>query len=88
MQHVYEVRMETLSKNTVKGKEVGKREWADEDKIWVLANGDAKKAVAKAERYYIGRTFTWEDDKGRENVNTTLRCRLISVEQKGSVEVT
>lgn len=87
MQHVYEVRMETLVKNTVKGKEVGKREWQDEDKIWVLANGDARKAIAKAEKHFIGFTWDWEDDKGRNLTATVVKCRLISVEQAGSVDV-
>ena len=74
MQYVYKVEYEV--------KYSGIREWMP-DHANVLANGSARSAVAKVERY--ARSMSFEDDKG---VNRkVVDFRFTGVEQIASVEV-
>lgn len=84
MSNVYEVKYEV--RYHTKGT---KKKWWDEagSPIHVLANGDAQKAVRKAERYALASTFTWENDKGRNVTEIPVGFRLVSVERKLSVDV-
>ena len=90
MLNLYQVKLLTLSKNVVKssGKKMGRPTWDEDSTILnVLANGDAMKAVKKAQRSVMGESFTWDDDKDRVIVNTVIRTRLVSVEKINTVDV-
>lgn len=49
----------------------------------VLANGDAQKAVEKARKKTVGRTFTWTDpeDETKEHTSKITDFRLIGVRE-------
>lgn len=81
--HVYSVKMDVLRRT------LGKRgkSWQSEEEIWVLANGDAQKAVKKAHRHWMGHRINWEDDRGLPLVDVPLKTRLVSVTCEGTIDV-
>ena len=83
--NVYKVTYEIQYQTTGK-----KKRWWDkvEEPLWVLANGDARKAIKKAERHTLNqKSFKWEDDNGKEITEKVVGFRLLKVEQVGSVDV-
>ena len=65
----------------------------EEDASWVLAapvtvvaDDDARSAVAKVERKVVPSEFKWEDDEGKKRITKTIGFRLLSVEHISGID--
>ena len=62
-------------------------EWQMQDQATVLADQDARSAVAKLEKKMVPSSFTWEDDDdGSRHETKNVGFRLIGVEHLHDVD--
>lgn len=84
MQNVYEVRYEALVQDLPKKRKT----WTtNNEPLHVLANGSAKAAIEKAERYLLRQKTNWTDDDGKKRTEICLRARVTSCERLLSIDV-
>lgn len=83
MQNVYEVKYEVLARNI----DQKRGTWSvNNEPIHVLANGTAKAAIAKAERYLLKQRSSYTDDDGRRRIQVNDKVRVTSCERVLSID--
>lgn len=62
-------------------------EWVHQDHVTVLADQDARSAVAKLEKKMVPSSFTWtDDDDGSKHESKNVAFRLLGVEHLHDVD--
>jgi hypothetical protein len=83
MKNVYQVRYEVLARNL----DQKRGTWAlNNEPIHVLANGTAKAAISKAERYLLKQRNSYTDDAGRRRTEVHDKVRITSCERVLSID--
>lgn len=82
--NVYEVKYEVLTQCEHKGnhRKTDKPTWSlNNTAIHILANGTAKAAIDKAEKFLLSRVEPFKSEYGEPMVERTLKVRVISCER-------
>ena len=83
MKALYRVHYEVLS---IDDGDEKTRTWQKQDAVTVVADADARSAIAKIEKKMVPSSFRWEGDEGEKHETKNIGFRLIGVEHLHDID--